>query len=218
MAERALEQHAQQQLNAGLTQAQRLRAAAAALQDEPLRLQQLFRLHGKAGPGALLVVLAIPCLLPLPGAGSLMSLGLAALAWMIWRHFPRLVMPRRVGKFELSAPMARRALHSLAWLYEQSARLMRARMRWWMQPGHRVWLAPFVAAMALIIFMPIPFGNVVPATALVLIGLGLVFEDGLAMLAGVVLGVALVGVLAGLAGGAAHWAPELWAAWPLRPQ
>jgi hypothetical protein len=114
--------------------------------------------------------------------------------------------------------MARRALHSLAWLYEQSARLMRARMRWWMQPGHRVWLAPFVAAMALIIFMPIPLGNVVPATALVLIGLGLVFEDGLAMLAGVVLGVALVGVLAGLAGGAAHWAPELWAAWPLRPQ
>jgi hypothetical protein len=53
---------------------------------------------------------------------------------------------------------------------------------------------------------------------LVLIGLGLVFEDGLAMLAGVVLGVTLVGVLAGLAGGAAHWAPELWAAWPLRPQ
>jgi hypothetical protein len=103
-------------------------------------------------------------------------------------------------------------------LYEKASRVMRARLRWWVQPGHRVWLAPFVAAMAMIIFLPIPFGNVVPAAALLLIGLGLVFEDGLAMLTGVLVGLALVAVLAGLAGGAAHWAPELWAAWPLRPQ
>jgi hypothetical protein len=200
-------------LSADLTQAQRLRAAAAALQDQPLRLQQLFRLHGKAGPGALLVVLAVPCLLPLPGTGSLMSLGLVALAWMIWRHFPRLVMPRRVGRFQLSAPMARRALHSLAWLYEQSARLMRARLRWWVQPGHRVWLAPLVAAMAAIIFMPIPFGNIVPASVLLLIGLGLVFEDGLALLAGAALGIVLVIVLAGLMVSGVQWLPSLLAGW-----
>ena len=196
-----------------MTQAPRLRAAAEALQEEPLRLQQLFRLHGKAGPGALLVVLAIPCLLPLPGTGSLMSLGLVALAWMIWRHFPRLVMPRRVGRFQLSAPMARRALHSLAWLYEQSARLMRARLRWWVQPGHRVWLAPLVAAMAAIIFMPIPFGNIVPASVLLLIGLGLVFEDGLALLAGAALGIVLVIVLAGLMVSGVQWLPSLLAGW-----
>ncbi|MFM2254367.1 MAG: hypothetical protein RJB68_2704, partial [Pseudomonadota bacterium] len=59
---------------------------------------------------------------------------------------------------------------------------------------------------------------VVPAAALLLIGLGLVFEDGLAMLSGVVLGVALLVVLAALAGGAAHWVPELWAALPQRSQ
>ena len=194
-----------------MTQAQRLRAAAEALQEEPLRLQQLFRLHGKAGPGALLVVLAIPCLLPLPGTGSLMSLGLVALAWMIWRHFPRLVMPRRVGRFQLSAPMARRALHSLAWLYEQSARLMRARLRWWVQPGHRVWLAPMVAAMAAIIFVPIPFGNIVPASVLLLLGLGLVFEDGLALLAGAAIGVVLVIVLVGLMVSGVQWLPALFA-------
>jgi len=202
-------------LRAGLTQAQRLRAAAEALQEEPLRLQQLFRLHGKAGPGALLVVLAIPCLLPLPGTGSLMSLGLVALAWMIWRHFPRLVMPRRVGRFQLSAPMARRALHSLAWLYEQSARLMRARLRWWVQPGHRVWLAPMVAAMAAIIFVPIPFGNIVPASVLLLLGLGLVFEDGLALLAGAAIGVVLVIVLVGLMVSGVQWLPALFAGWSI---
>lgn len=190
-------------------QARRLRAAAEALEDQPMRLQQLFRLHGRAGPGALLVVLTVPCLLPLPGAGTLMSMGLAALAWMIWRYFPRLVMPRRVGRMRLSAPMARRALHTLAWLYEQAARVMRTRWCWWVQPGHRVWLAPLVAAMALVIFLPIPFGNVVPAVALLLIGLGLVFEDGLALLLGAALGLALVVVLAGVIVGGAHWIPAL---------
>ncbi|WP_293661293.1 exopolysaccharide biosynthesis protein [Rhodoferax sp. OV413] len=199
-------------------QADRLRAAAAALQDKPMSLQQLFRLHGRAGPGALLVVLAVPCLLPVPGAGVFMSMGMAMVAWMIWRHYPRLVMPRRVGRFQLSAPMARRALNTLAWLYEQASRVMRARLRWWLQPVHRAWLAPFVAAMALIIFLPIPFGNVVPAAALLLIGLGIVFEDGLAMVAGLVLGLALVALLVGMAGGVVHWVPALWEAWPLRPQ
>ena len=81
-----------------------------ALQDQPLSLQQLFRLHGRAGPGALLVVLAVPCLLPVPGAGMLLSMGMVMVAWMIWRYYPRLVMPRKVGRFQLSPSMARRAL------------------------------------------------------------------------------------------------------------
>lgn len=199
-------------------QAERLRAAAAALQDKPMSLQQLFRLHGRAGPGALLVVLSVPCLLPVPGAGVFMSMGMAMVAWMIWRYYPRLVMPRKVGRFTLSPAMARRALNTLAWLYEQASRVMRARMRWWMQPVHRIWLAPFVALMAMIIFLPIPFGNVVPAAALLLIGLGIVFEDGLAVVIGLVLGVALIALLVGMAAGVVHLAPELWAAWPLRPQ
>ncbi len=195
-------------MSAPQTQADRLRAAAAALQGQALSLQQLFRLHGRAGPGALLVVLAVPCLLPLPGAGVLMSLGMAMVAWTIWRYYPRLVMPRKLGRFQLSPPMAQRALSVLAWLYDKASRVMRARLRWWVQPGHRVWLAPFVAAMALVIFLPIPFGNVVPAAALLLIGLGLVFEDGLAILLGVFVGLALFAALAGLVAGMADWLPD----------
>ena len=47
--------------------------------------------------------------------------------------------------------------------------------------------------MAAIVVMPIPFGNVLPALALVLIGLGLVFRDGVAVVLGLVVsGVALL--------------------------
>ncbi len=47
--------------------------------------------------------------------------------------------------------------------------------------------------MAAILVMPIPFGNVLPALALMLIGLGLVFRDGVAVILGLLMsGVALV--------------------------
>lgn len=38
--------------------------------------------------------------------------------------------------------------------------------------------------MAIIVVLPIPFGNVLPALAMMLIGLGLVFRDGMAILLG----------------------------------
>ena len=199
------------------SQASRLRSAAAALEGQTMSLQQLFRLHGRAGPGALLVVLSVPCMLPIPGAGMFLSMGMVMVAWMIWRYYPRLVMPRKVGRWKLSATMARRALHTLAWMYDQASRVMRVRMAWWLQPLHRIWLAPLVALLALVIFLPIPFGNVLPAAVLMLIGLGLVFEDGLAILIGVVLGVTLLAVLIALASGMTHWASELWMVWPLKP-
>ena len=199
------------------SQASRLRRAAAELEGQTMSLQQLFRLHGRAGPGALLVVLSVPCMLPIPGAGVFMSMGMVMVAWMIWRYYPRLVMPRKVGRWKLSATMARRALHTLAWMYDQASRVMRVRMAWWLQPLHRIWLAPLVALLALVVFLPIPFGNVLPAAVLMLIGLGLVFEDGLAILIGVVLGVTLLAVLIALASGMTHWASELWLVWPLKP-
>ena len=199
------------------SQASRLRSAAAALEGQTMSLQQLFRLHGRAGPGALLVVLSVPCMLPIPGAGMFLSMGMVMVAWMIWRYYPRLVMPRKVGRWKLSATMARRALHTLAWMYDQASRVMRVRMAWWLQPLHRIWLAPLVALLALVIFLPIPFGNVLPAAVLMLIGLGLVFEDGLALLIGVALGVTLLAVLIALASEMTHWASELWMVWPLQP-
>lgn len=199
------------------SQASRLRSAAAALEGQTMSLQQLFRLHGRAGPGALLVVLSVPCMLPIPGVGMFLSMGMVMVAWMIWRYYPRLVMPRKVGRMQLSATMARRALHTLAWMYDQASRVMRVRMAWWLQPLHRIWLAPLVALMALVIFLPIPFGNVLSAAVLMLIGLGLVFEDGLAILIGVALGLTLLAVLIALASGMTHWASELWLVWPLQP-
>jgi hypothetical protein len=57
-----------------------------------------------------------------------------------------------------------------------------------------------VVLMALIIFLPIPFGNLFPAVSLLMLGLGLLTRDGLMMLLSVLLGLAGLTLLV-LAGG-----------------
>jgi hypothetical protein len=48
----------------------------------PLRL--LVDAHGPAAQGSILVFMATPCLLPIPGAGTVMAIGIAAMAWAMW--------------------------------------------------------------------------------------------------------------------------------------
>ena len=62
--------------------------------------------------------------------------------------------------------------------------------------------------MAAIVILPIPFGNVLPALSMMLIGLGLVFRDGIAVLLGLVTAVLALFVTAGLTMMAWAWASQ----------
>jgi hypothetical protein len=67
--------------------------------------------------------------------------------------------------------------------------------------------------MAAIVVMPIPFGNVLPALALMLIGLGLVFREGVAVVLGLMMaGLALLAT-AGLMLAAWVWGAEWILGW-----
>jgi hypothetical protein len=99
-------------------------------------------------------------------------------------------LPERLSRVTLNVVWTRRCLHGLAWIYEQADRLLRPR---WivlsnrrLRPAWGVW----IALMAALIFIPLPFGNVLPAISLVLLSLGWMFRDGLALLLAGVAGVA----------------------------
>ena len=171
---------------------QRLRDAAAAIQDERVSMQAMARAHGPETHGTLLLLLAMPCLLPVPGVGTVLGLGMAALAVAMWRGHCTPCLPRRVAELELPRHLAQRVLVGLASAYTLAGRHARARLSHLAICGRRSATALAVGLMAGIVVMPIPFGNFLPAVALVFIGLGLVFRDGVAMVLGLLLsGVAL---------------------------
>ena len=172
---------------------QRLRDAAAAIQDERVSMRTMAQAHGPEAHGTLLVLLAMPCLLPVPGVGTVLGLGMAALAIGMWRGHCAPCLPQRVAELELPRHWAQRVLVGLASAYALAGRHARARLSHLAFAGRRSATALTVGLMATIVVMPIPFGNLLPALALVFIGLGLVFRDGVAVAVGLLVsGVALV--------------------------
>ena len=189
--------------------ARRLRRAAAALPGQGLSLQDMARAHGPEAPGTLLLLMAAPCLLPVPGVGTVLGLGLAALAWSLWRGEADNCLPRRVAGLELSEQWSRRVLMFLVTTYLVAGRYSRARLTGLVAPPDRFWVAGTIAAMAALIVLPIPFGNVLPAVATMLMGVAFVFRDGLAMVLGLAtaaIAVTVTGLLALLAWDlGSHW-------------
>ena len=164
--------------------AQRLRDAAAALPNGPVSLQALAQAHGPAAQGSLMLLLAAPCLLPVPGLGTLLGVGMLALAMAMWRGDVTDCLPRRVAELELSQHWAQRVLRLLAAIHALAGRFAKARLSHLAAEGRCLWLAATTGLMAAIIVLPIPFGNLLPALAMALIGIGLVFRDGIAVLLG----------------------------------
>ena len=147
-----------------------------------LSLGDLLQLHGEASGAVLLLMLALLSVAPLAGAGTVLSLGMLALSWHWLQGRDAMPLPQRLSRITLSPTWTRRCLHCLAWLYDAAARCMRPRWSAWTAPRARAAWALWIALMAVLVFLPLPLGNVLPALSLVLLSLGWMFRDGLAML------------------------------------
>jgi hypothetical protein len=192
-------------MNEGM--AQRLREAAGDGTDSlRLSLRELLQLHGDHSGAVLLMLMALLCTVPIAGAGTVLSFGLFALAWAWLRGRDSLHLPDRLAGLQLSATWTRRCLHSLAWTYERAERWLRPRWQALCHARTRFWWALWIALMAALIFLPLPLGNVLPGTSLMLLGLGWLFRDGLALLLSAATG--MVGV--GYAISVAHLALTAW--------
>lgn len=192
---------------------QRLRDAAAAIGTERVSMAAMAQAHGPDAHGTLLLLLAMPCLLPVPGVGTVLGLGMAGLAVAIWQGRCPPCLPQRVAELELPPQWARRVLVGLASAYALAGRHARARLSHLAGPNWRSVVAVAVGLMALIVVMPIPFGNLLPALALVFIGLGLVLRDGVAIVLGLVAAALALMVTTALVLTAWSWGGEWIVGW-----
>ena len=182
----------------------RLRKAARRLGEQSVAVGELAALQGRAAIGSLLILLALPCMLPVAGVGTVLGMGLAGLSLGLWRQQEELRLPDRVSAFNMPARWARRVLEIQATMYDLAGRAARPRLPAAFASAAQRATALTVALMAGLIILPIPFGNVLPAIAISLFGLGMVFRDGVLMLLGGVTSLLAVLFTATLAWGA--WA------------
>ncbi len=168
-----------------------MRSAAADAQR--LRVADLLHLHGDGSGAILLILMALISTLPVAGAGTVVSLGILALAWAWLRGRDSMELPQALGNLTLNERWSQRSLHTLAWIYERADAWLRPRWRTICHDRTRVWWGVWMALMAALIFLPLPLGNVLPGTSLMLLGLGWLFRDGIALLLATATGVAGLG-------------------------
>lgn len=149
--------------------------------------------------GPLLVVFALPNILPTPpGTSALLGLPLVFLAFQMmigaqpW--FPRFLADRSLARADFA-----RIITPILPRVAKVERLLRPRIAAVSSAlGQRV-IGLFCLALAVLLALPIPLGNMAPALALTLIGLGLTERDGLWMTLGVILGLGAIALVWGLA-------------------
>lgn len=153
-------------------------------------LQELLQLHGDASTAVVLMLLALFTTLPIAGVGTILSLAIFALAWRWARQVETTSVHGRIGAIRLNPLWTGRTLRFLAWMYEQADRLLSPRMLAMSSRATRPWWALWICVMSAIIFLPIPFGNILPSFSLVALSLAWMFRDGIALLVSLAIGMA----------------------------
>lgn len=148
---------------------------------QPLSVADMLALHGRASQAVLLLVVSLLCVLPISGVGTVLSFLLFAVAWR-WPRPGGTVVPGRLASFRLDVVWSGRCLRSLAWLHECAGQRLQRRWRLLRHPAAFGWWRLWIAVMAALIFLPLPFGNVLPGLSLVLLGLGWMYRDGLMLM------------------------------------
>lgn len=180
-----------------------LRQAMDRLSGERPSLGELVEHLGDRAPAFLLLVLAVPAMVPTPGvpAGFLFGTLLVLVAAQMALGHEAPSVPGWIGRRRVKRSLMQMVLGKTAPLIERIERRLKVR-----QAGlaHRTMLRPIgvvVVAMGVLIALPIPFGNTLPALSVMVLALGLLARDGLAVAAGLGLSVLAAAVSIALIAG-----------------
>jgi len=143
---------------------------------------------GAEGLGFALLVLSLPALVPSPGpVGMFFGSLVAILAVQIIMGSERLWLPARWRARTAPREMIRKIVaRALPWIGRAESVLREDRLTAFTGRHARIAFALPILVMAITIVLPIPLGNFAPALALIVIALGFIARDGLAVLIGLV--------------------------------
>ena len=169
-----------------------------------ISVAELLEAFGRHAPAALILLFAAPNILPMPpGTSAILGAPLllltAQLALGVGPWLPRVVTRRTLPRASIAPAMRRIA----GWLVGRR-RLFRPRLRRLVSPAAVRAAAALSSVLALILFLPVPFGNMLPALAISLLALGILRRDGLWILAGAACAAVAVALIWGIAATVGH--------------
>lgn len=158
----------------------------------------LLKLLGGRGRAALILLFALPNVLPTPpGTSGILGLPLLYLSFqMMLGRVPWL--PRFIGERSMSRYSFGQLVERISPVLSRAERMLKPRWSAFVGYGAERVLGAVCLVLAAVLVLPIPLGNMLPAFAICLIALGVLERDGVWILTGVVTGIASLILVAGV--------------------
>lgn len=173
-------------LGDGLALSQLLRQLADDTTRERIAVGDLLNALGDRATGALLFIFAFPNILPVPpGTSAILGAPLVFLAAQLtfgmrpW--LPGIISKRSMSRADFHGMMRR----VVPWL-ERAEKLLRPRISVLALPPCEYMIGLVCLLLALVLVLPIPLGNMLPALSISLLALGLLERDGYAIASGII--------------------------------
>ncbi len=149
------------------------------------------------GFGLLLFVVAIPTLIPVlpPGASGVVGMVYILLGTQLVAGLAHPWLPRRVRSHRLSPKVVAAIKERGVALMERIERFSRPRLLFVENSFLLRLLALLIILNGIILFLPIPFMNTLPAMGILVMGIGLLNRDGLLLLAGGAIGIGSITIV-----------------------
>jgi hypothetical protein len=155
---------------------------------------------GERAFGALMFIFAVPNILPTPpGTSAILGLPLVILTYQVMIGRQSLWLPGIVRQRRISRELISSFVSKVTPLMARLERILRPRLGFLASSdvAERV-MGLVTFPLALLLFLPIPFGNILPAAAVACVALGLAERDGLAVAVGYALAIATVALMAAI--------------------
>jgi hypothetical protein len=152
-----------------------------------ISVRLLLETLGDRAIGALMLVFALPNVMPTPpGTSAILGMPLVFLAaqltfgWKPW--LPKFIANRSMARSDF-AKIIDKAHPWLAW----AERLLKMRIAALTEPPFEYFVGFLCLILAIVLLLPVPLGNMLPALAICIFSLGILGRDGLWILGGFVM-------------------------------
>jgi hypothetical protein len=168
--------------------------------DQRISVGDLIEGFGNRAFGALLFIFAVPVALPIAISGISAVLGapLLFLSWQLMRGREQPWLPAMMRSRSFRRVDFARMLHRVLPSIRRVERLVGPRLIWLTSGRGEQVIGFFAFVLAVVLFLPIPFGNTVPALSIAILALAVLERDGVAAIVGTLVGVAGLGVVSGV--------------------
>jgi hypothetical protein len=175
-----------------------LRQLAADKNRERISIGDFFEVMGDRATGALMLILAFPNLVPTPpGTSAVLGAPLlflaAQLTFGLRPWLPRVIARRSMRREDFDAVVSR--IHRWVVFAE---RMLNPRLSVLVEPPAEYFAGFLCLLLAIVLTLPIPFGNILPAFAICLFAFGILGRDGLFSLLGMTTAVISLIIVSGV--------------------